>query len=357
MKNAGLIFIPDISGFTRFVNQTEIGHSSHIISELLEILIDTNQLGMEMIEIEGDAILFFKSADIPSLEALIIQAETMFINFHKHLKRYESERICRCGACRTAINLSLKFIIHLDEVKPIQVGSHKKLHGKSVIFAHRLLKNDLKLDEYILLTRVFEKQITDFDHSKLLNPYAFESLNMNLKDFEENQFYYIHLDKLKSQLPKLPSVQLSKAGTYQTTSEISIECNIDQVYEYLSELHHRVDWNPRIKKIFLKNEKINKAGAVHSCLIGKSELEVKSLGRMETESSIEYGERTDNYLFFDQLSTFYILKAQGNTTLVTAEMHYELKAFYRPFDLVIRQMLISMNRKNLKHLMNYSEKK
>ena len=77
MKNEGLIFIPDISGFTRFVNQTEIEHSSHIISELLETLIDTNQLGMEMIEIEGDAILFFKSADMPSLEALIIQAETL----------------------------------------------------------------------------------------------------------------------------------------------------------------------------------------------------------------------------------------------------------------------------------------
>ncbi len=31
MENKGLLFIPDISGFTRFVNETEINHSRIII--------------------------------------------------------------------------------------------------------------------------------------------------------------------------------------------------------------------------------------------------------------------------------------------------------------------------------------
>ena len=35
-KNA-LIFIPDISGFTKFVNDTDIEHSQHIIEELIEV--------------------------------------------------------------------------------------------------------------------------------------------------------------------------------------------------------------------------------------------------------------------------------------------------------------------------------
>ena len=38
-----LLFVPDISGFTRFVNETEISHSRHIIAELLETLIDANR--------------------------------------------------------------------------------------------------------------------------------------------------------------------------------------------------------------------------------------------------------------------------------------------------------------------------
>ena len=41
MANTTTIFIPDITGFTSFVNQTEIEHSQHIISELLEVIIDS----------------------------------------------------------------------------------------------------------------------------------------------------------------------------------------------------------------------------------------------------------------------------------------------------------------------------
>ena len=37
MENKGLLFIPDISGFTRFVNKVDIEHGRLIIQELLEI--------------------------------------------------------------------------------------------------------------------------------------------------------------------------------------------------------------------------------------------------------------------------------------------------------------------------------
>jgi hypothetical protein len=35
MDNRGLLFIPDISGFTRFVTETEIDHSRRIVQELV----------------------------------------------------------------------------------------------------------------------------------------------------------------------------------------------------------------------------------------------------------------------------------------------------------------------------------
>ena len=46
MENRGLLFIPDISGFTRFVTETEIGHSRLIIQELLDILINSNEIAL-----------------------------------------------------------------------------------------------------------------------------------------------------------------------------------------------------------------------------------------------------------------------------------------------------------------------
>jgi len=51
-----LIFIPDISGFTKFVNETEISHSQHIIQELLETIVNSNTLGLSLSEIEGGAV-------------------------------------------------------------------------------------------------------------------------------------------------------------------------------------------------------------------------------------------------------------------------------------------------------------
>ena len=87
MENRGLLFIPDISGFTKFVNETEIEHSRLIIQELLEILINTNQIGLEISEIEGDAILFYKFGKSPGLKELYEQVEKMFRTFHSHLRR------------------------------------------------------------------------------------------------------------------------------------------------------------------------------------------------------------------------------------------------------------------------------
>lgn len=55
-----LLFILDISGFTEFVHYTEISHSKHIVSELLELLIDENSIGLELAEIEGNALFFYK---------------------------------------------------------------------------------------------------------------------------------------------------------------------------------------------------------------------------------------------------------------------------------------------------------
>ena len=59
MENKGLLFIPDISGFSRFVSQTEIEHSRLIIQELLESLINANQMGLEVSEVSCVSELYF----------------------------------------------------------------------------------------------------------------------------------------------------------------------------------------------------------------------------------------------------------------------------------------------------------
>lgn len=196
MKQSGLIFIPDISGFTQFVNSVELKHSQHIISELLEIIIDANQMGLDISEVEGDAILFYKLGESPNLEVAYKQVEEMFLSFHRHLELYESLRTCHCKACISAIHLSLKIITHYGEFTEFKIKDFLKLIGKDVIIAHQLLKNDIPQHEYWLITN-------DLSGGKV--PEAFSKgieWISGTKQVNENEvsFHFAQLDYLKMQM-------------------------------------------------------------------------------------------------------------------------------------------------------------
>src|SRR5690606_17613807 len=51
-------FLPDISGFTNFIKNTNLKEGVRLIHDLLEIIIDSNILNLEIAEIQGDAIWF-----------------------------------------------------------------------------------------------------------------------------------------------------------------------------------------------------------------------------------------------------------------------------------------------------------
>lgn len=151
--NASLIFIPDISGFTKFIHETEIAHSREIIAKLLEVILEANEIGLSVSEIEGDAVLFYKLGDAPPLSNVAGQCKTMFLKFHQCLNVFDRERTCECEACGTAKSLTLKIIVHFGKVSTIQIKNYMKLLGIDVILAHRLLKNNIPEKEYVLISK------------------------------------------------------------------------------------------------------------------------------------------------------------------------------------------------------------
>lgn len=164
MENNGLIFIPDISGFTKFVTQTEIEHSQMIITKLLELIINLNHMDLNLSEIEGDAVLFYKKGNRPEVVDVIEQAKKMFIDFHQFLQGMEGEKRCTCNACTSAPGLSLKFITHYGIINEVKIHNFTKILGSDVILAHRLLKNNIPHSEYLLLT---DNYIKEFESNKI----------------------------------------------------------------------------------------------------------------------------------------------------------------------------------------------
>ena len=94
-------------------------------------------MGLELAEIEGDALFLYKLEDNIDINLIKQQIEDMYLAFHKHLKRYELQRICNCGACSSAYNLSLKFVVHYGEIEFIKVKTSKKPYGSNVIKVYR----------------------------------------------------------------------------------------------------------------------------------------------------------------------------------------------------------------------------
>lgn len=321
--NRFLLIIPDISGFTEFVNTTEINHSQHIISELLELLIDSNELGMTVSEVEGDAILFFKKDPYPELNQIISQARTMFINFHNHLKKYESQRICNCGACSTAYKLSLKMIAHSGELGFIKVKGFQKPHGHNVILVHRLLKNNIENDEYLLLTEPLFEGWKNPELNGIAEWVEFKDGASTYEDLAKVDYKSISLSPLHRYVEEPAPVAIFSMMDKPLVGEIMINRPIEEVFEMVCNFENRLLWYKGIDHLVFKKNRVNRIGSTHQCLIGKNKLEFETVtGNFDPNSKV-YGERTMQAPLAKEVVFYYILNEEGKSTRLRFECHYE----------------------------------
>jgi len=264
-----LLFMPDISGFTEFVTSTEITHAQTIIQEVLEIIIESNHIGLEVGEIEGDAVFFYRLGKAPSLDQLLKQVQTMFTKFHQHLQLFEKQRICPCEACYAASQLKLKIVAHFGEVTGYAVKSHRKLFGKDIIVLHRLLKNSLNKKEYALIT----DPLIEGGATTLQLPDWFEPEGpKELYDVGEVSFKVSYLAKLKTQVPEVITEEFNSAKHSHVvfTEEAIFQAPIQRVFGAIYDLSQRANWMEGIQRIeMVTNDLVHRIGTMHRCIVSK----------------------------------------------------------------------------------------
>ncbi|MEP7058575.1 MAG: DUF2652 domain-containing protein [Caldimonas sp.] len=283
-----LFFIPDISGFTKFVTETEICHSQHIVKELLEALVDANTLELKVAEFEGDAVLFYRHGPPPPLEAIVEQARRMFVEFHGLLQRIEYLRVCRCGACTGASRLGLKVVAHHGAASTMAVKDHVKFIGRDVIVAHRLLKNSVPEAEYLLLTQATLARLglADADTGTGFAPgadayddlgkisYRYRSLAGYLAD--------VRFD------PPPPSGLKDPVKMMRISRRI--DASAERIYELLIDLPARMQWIDGIKSIEFRDDRPNQIGKVHRCVREGNDPEVVTSDARIGEQALEFWE-------------------------------------------------------------------
>ena len=305
MEKRGLIFIPDISGFTRFVNETEIEHSRQIIQELLETIINANEIGLEISEIEGDAILFYKYGEAPDLKELYKQVEKMFCEFHRHLIAYEKHRLCQCTACKSAANLTLKVISHYGEFTGYNVKNFSKLIGKDIIVAHQLLKNDIEQHEYWLVTEGLMK-----NESPELRPWMNWNTSMKQTDTGQIPYQYTQLSPLKNEIPPASSPPLEipkKVKVFSVSKEFKKDINT--LFFSAVNFNFRGRWQVGVKSADQVSHILPQVGTHHRCVLEKGEQVIMYTSSFSYEpEKIIYSETAEDkknacYFTFEKVET------------------------------------------------------
>jgi len=316
MENKGLLFIPDISGFSRFVNEVEIEHSRFIIQQLLEVLLRANDSGLQISEIEGDAILFYKFGEPVELSALYTQVEKMFRAFHQYLGVYDNRKICQCKACISAVALTLKVITHYGEFTPLSVQQFDKLIGKAVIVAHQLLKNDIPQHEYWLVTQDLHRQPTELTQWMQWNKSSKET------ESGEISFYYTQLGPLKNDIPK-PSIpqELSKKTKMLSVSR-DYDVDIKTLCYTVVHFEFRHLWHVGIKTIDEVEHFLPGVGSRHRRVLdnGKTELMYISSFVYDPEGKTIFSETNEK----DKSSLCFVAeKTRDHTSRLTLELYVQ----------------------------------
>jgi hypothetical protein len=165
----GFIVLIDISGYTRYIRshnlrhvpvvgkhfrETSEAHGEQVVTDLLEALINATSDLLHPEKLEGDAVLM--TAIVEDQEGfsrlLVARLQDVFKVFHQRIAELVFCTTCLCDCCSNMEELKVKAIAHHGPFLLKKVAGFREIAGQEVIRAHRLLKNTVKSNEYLMLT-------------------------------------------------------------------------------------------------------------------------------------------------------------------------------------------------------------
>jgi hypothetical protein len=197
-----VLLIADISGYTGYMhwNRLHLAHAQQTVAALLESVIEAGK-GLKLAKLEGDAAFFWA----PGGDAKVFVCEGLLRMRQSFLARRERLKKgidCDCDSCAQLDNLSLKFVAHEGQVAEQRVKRRVELAGVDVILVHRMLKNQVPVVEYVLMTDVVA-QCLDESVRQLCKP-----LFHDFEGIGQTSTHYIDLATYEG-APTMPELSLS----------------------------------------------------------------------------------------------------------------------------------------------------
>ena len=194
------LLIADISGYTTFMKAHRLGlaHAQDIVARLLESIIDASKGDLTFAKLEGDAVFLYAAyppGAEPNLTHIAALIASLYRSFHSRISVLSANRLCPCDACQHVGNLKIKFVGHIGDVAVQKVKKWTELAGVDVIVVHRMLKNNVPVAEYFLMTEPVLRRTSDS-----LRGYV-SALKLNLEGLEHTDAFFVDLAEYVKTVP------------------------------------------------------------------------------------------------------------------------------------------------------------
>lgn len=163
-----VLMIADISGYTRFLTSHQNmvqAHAQVIINDLIQTIIKEVSIPIKLAKLEGDAVFLYAIREGPQQEWQKIKRDIgskllkFFEAFYDRVVQLSETSMCGCDSCTHVQELKLKMVVHSGNALLYKLGESLELAGVDVVIVHKLLKNSVPSDHYILLTEQASREI------------------------------------------------------------------------------------------------------------------------------------------------------------------------------------------------------
>ena len=292
MEQRGFILIADITGYTAYLNESELEHAQGTLTDLLELLIEHTKSPLIISRLEGDAVISYGlEAGFVSGQTFLETIENTYLDYRKAIELMVLNNTCECNACANVSSLDLKFLMHFGSFVLQKVGGHTELLGTDVNLIHRLAKNSVTVDTgiraYLLCTDAAVRALGFDDPGDSMVPHT-----ETVQDLGEASMWIMDMQPMYEERTAGDRIVL-EPGEVIGTLEVDTVLPPRVVWDYLSD--------PDFRKVLVGSERTEigdlKAGriapgSVFHCYHGDSVfpqvvLEWEPFDRMVIESALK----------------------------------------------------------------------
>lgn len=265
-SESGCLLLADITGYTGYLQATELEHAQDVLADLLETIVETLQPVFVLSKLEGDAAFAYAAASSLNPTMIMDTVEAVYFAFRKRLRDIDHATSCDCNACVLIPGLDLKFFLHFGEYVVRRIAGTEELTGADVVLAHRLMKGSageaVQGSAYAAYTAATMDKVG-------MNPelLGFRPHTDHFDDIGDVELFVQDLHARWAFEQERQRVYVSKD---EAVAEVEVDVPVEPavIWEYASNHSKRMQWQPGLTGIDMVTDGRLGAGSTNHCMHG-----------------------------------------------------------------------------------------